>query len=112
MLIREIIVEGNRSNAIEGDINDLLISVRGNDLDSIDTGKIVAQLRSMGHSITASSLISFLEGNPLLQTATADTLTFKNTDMYATSGDGESKEQNREKVRSLAKKAAMKDIKQ
>jgi hypothetical protein len=112
MFIKEIIQESVRTNQIEGDLNDLLISIRANDVSQIETGKVVNQLKAMGHGVSSSSLISFLEGNPLVQTVTVDSITFKNTDMYAASGDDESKAKNREKVKSLAKKAATKGIKQ
>jgi len=111
MLIRDIVNE-SRIGELGGDLNDLLMSVRGNDISDIDTNKIVSQLNSMGYSVSPASLIDILQGNPLIQTATVDNIKFKHTDMYAVSGDDESKEQNREKVKSLAKKAATKGIKQ
>ena len=111
MLVREIVIE-RRMGELDGDINDLLISIRANDVSDIETSKIVAQLNQMGYSISEPSLVDLLQGNPLIQSASYDTIQFKHTEKYAVSGDGESKEQNQEKVKSLAKKAATKGIKQ
>ena len=110
MLIRDIINE-SRMGELDADLNDLLISVRANDVSDIPTSKIVAQLNQMGYSVTEPSLIDLLQGNPLVQTATYDNINFKHTEKYAVSGDGESKQKNQEKVKSLAKKAATKGIK-
>lgn len=111
MRLSELVLESDVAHELEGSLDSLLISVRANNIDTIATDKIVDQLRQQGHSVTASSLINFLEGNPLVQNATVDSITFKHADNYAVSGDKESAEKNKERVHRMAQKAAMKDIK-
>jgi hypothetical protein len=112
MRLSELVLESEVAHDIEGALNSLLMSVRANDISSIATDKIVNQLRQQGYSVSTSSLINFIEGNPLVQNATIDSITFKHADNYAVSGDAESAEKNKEKVHKMAQKAAMKDIKQ
>jgi hypothetical protein len=112
MRLSELVLESDVAHDIEGALDSLLMSVRANDISSIATDKIVDQLRQQGYSVSTSSLINFIEGNPLVQNATVDNITFKHADNYAVSGDAESAEKNKEKVHSMAKKAAMKGIKQ
>ena len=99
MFIKEIICEDSVVGQLGGDLNDLLISARANDIDSVETSKVVAQLQDMGHSVSDASIINFLEGNPLVQTVTMDTISFKNTMPHSASGDEESKVKNQEKVK-------------
>ena len=111
MLVRDIVNE-SRMGELDADLNSLLISVRASDISDIETSKIVQQLQAMGYSIGEESLTDLLQGHPLIQTASYDTISFKHNEKYAVSGDEESVEQNKEKVNSLAKKAATKGIKQ
>ena len=111
MLIRDIIKE-SRMGELDADLTSLLMSVRANDITDVETSKIVQQLQTMGYSIGEESLTDLLQGHPLIQSASYDTISFKHNEKYAVSGDAESKEQNKEKVNSLAKKAAAKGIKQ
>lgn len=111
MLVNEIIRESAYTQGLEGDLEALLMSVRANDIDSISTAKVAQELNKMGHSVSPSSLVSFLEGNPLVQTVTVNDISFAHVDQYSASGDENSAEENREKVASMAKSAAMKGIK-
>jgi hypothetical protein len=110
MLIRDIITE-NTIDDLESDLSSILISIKANDLSSVDTNVLVQQLRKYGYSIDAKSILDVLENNPMIQVATTDTVQFANSSVASASGDKESKLQNKEKVESKAHKTALQRIK-
>jgi len=89
------------------DLKDLLISAKARGIDDIETDLIVQQLTNMGYSVSAESLLSMLEKEPMVNSA--DTSKISLTDVSPVVAG--SKNDSEQKVIDLAQKAAKKGIK-
>lgn len=118
MKASEILWEGERST-VESDLEDFLIASKANELEEIETEDLVDQLNSMGHSVTADSILDMIEELELdiVKNATINTITIKShtggEDGETNDGDDEySEETPEERAENFAQKAAMKRVKQ
>jgi hypothetical protein len=100
----EILVEGY-SEQLEVDLQDLLAAAKGRGLSSVPTNMLVQQLQSMGHNINNSSIMSVLNGNPFVQTATPEQVNLTPDDEAAQSGTPASEEDNQARVSQMAQNA-------
>jgi len=103
----------SENTEFETDLTDLLIAAKANGLTEVDVDDIVAQLASMGHSVTADSLVSSLESdeqqNDFIKTVTLNKIILKTHALDdETKGDYEDEEVDAER---LATKTAMKGVK-
>lgn len=80
MRAKEILYE-DYTQRLESDLNNLLISAKGNGAAEVDTQTLADQLQGMGYSIDVNSLIPMLQNNPAITNATPQSITL-------TSGDG------------------------
>ena len=100
----------NEQTDFEADLEDLLIAAKANGLTEVEVDGIVDQLTSMGHSVTADSLVSSLESLELefIKNATLNVITFKD---HVVDGDEGDYDDIPVDAKKLATRTAMKDVK-
>ena len=111
MKFAEILIEGY-GQRIESDLKDLLAAAKSRGLDSVPTELLVSQLASMGHNINSNSIMTMLNGNPFIQSASPESINLKLADGAGVSGDATAKQDNQEKVSQMAQQTADSSIKQ
>lgn len=102
--------EDSHSQRIESDLNTILMTAKAEGQTEISTKVLVKRLLGMGYSVSTESLMGILQGNPLVQSATTQTVGLNEPDHAGVSGGPDEKAQNAEKVSSMAQDAAKKDI--
>jgi hypothetical protein len=100
----EILVEGY-GEQLEVDLQDLLAAAKGRGMSDVPTELLVTQLQAMGHNVNNNSIMSILNGNPFVQTASPEQVNLKPDDVAAQSGDREAEEDNKERVSQMAQNA-------
>lgn len=71
MRARELLDE-DYNQSLESDLNNLLIGVKGHGATRIPTQKLVNKLQASGYSVSADSLITLLQNNPIVMNVTQD----------------------------------------
>lgn len=107
MKIREILRESSTPQ-IAQDLQDLLISIKGRGVDSIDTATVVNQLSRMGHSVTTGTILQVIAEMPMAVSADESTITLG--DDPEDVGGEESADDSADKVSKMARKAADKEL--
>ena len=107
MKIRELLRESSTPQ-ITQDLQDLLISIKGRGVDSVDTTTVVNQLSRMGHSATTDTVLQVIAEMPMAVSADESTITLG--DEPADVGGEESADDSADKVSKMAKKAADKEL--
>ena len=107
MKIRELLRESSNPQLTQ-DLQDLLISIKGRGVGSIDTKTVVNQLSRMGHSVSAETVLQVIAEMPMGVTADESTITLG--DEPADVGGEETSDDSAEKVSKMAKTAADKEL--
>ena len=108
----ELLVEDSESS-FDSDLEDLLIAAKANGLTEVEVDSLVDQLNSMGHAVSADSLVSALDNHEhaheFIETVTLNTIVLKTHVIDDESAnDYEDAEVDAEK---LASKTAMQSVK-
>lgn len=82
-------------------VTDMIMSAKATGATQVNTNVIVNQLNSMGYGVSVESLISSLDGNPIIQSANQDNIVFKGNHMMAVGGD-EAQQDSEQIVKNLA----------
>ena len=98
------------SEDLNNDLTDLLAVAKSRNLDEVPVQDIVDRLLAMGHNVNSQSIMTLLNGNPFVQTATPLAIQLKPEDGAAVSGDEEAAENNAEKVSQMAANQAHSDL--
>lgn len=61
--------QGNYSEDLMSDLNDMLAAAKGEGITKIATPKLVQRLVSMGYSVNDQSILELLNGNPFVASA-------------------------------------------
>lgn len=105
----ELLKESNKQD-FDSDLEDLLIAAKANGITEVSVDDLVDQLNSMGHSVTADSLIATLEEEEraFIKTVTLNSIILKSHSLE----DGEVEDYEDEQVDAakLASKTAMKGV--
>ena len=108
----ELLVEDSEST-FDSDLEDMLIAAKANGITEIEVDSLVDQLNSMGHAVSADSLISSLEAHEhaheFIKNVTLNTIVLKTHAL-----DDETKSEYEDEqvdAERLASKTAMKDVK-
>lgn len=101
MRAREILDEDYNQN-LESDLTNILVSVKGNNINRIPTAKLVDKMQQSGYSVTADSLIQLLQDNPVVSNASQDYIVLNPSE---TSVSGEDTEDSAEQVSDMAQAA-------
>jgi hypothetical protein len=101
----EILIEGY-SDKLESDLQDLLAAAKARGVSEVSTTMLVSQLVDLGHNVNNVSIMSALNGNPFVQTASPEQVNLKPSDRGAVSGDAEARQDNEERVSQMAQNAA------
>lgn len=75
MRAREL--QENYNQALDSDLNNLLIGAKGNGAQELDMNDLVTQLQGMGYSVSPHSLMLLLSRNPNVLNATATSVRLK-----------------------------------
>ena len=105
MKFAELIVEGY-GEQLEIDLQDLLAAAKGRGVSEVPTEQLVLQLQGMGHNVNINSIMTILNGNPFVQTATPVQVNLTRDDEAGVPGDADAEAQNKERVSQLAQKTA------
>ena len=108
----ELLVEDSEST-FDSDLEDLLIAAKANGLTEVEVESLVDQLNSMGHAVSADSLVSALEdhehAHEFIKNVTLNTIVLKSHALDdETANEYEDEEVDAER---LASKTAMKRVK-
>ena len=101
LLLKE---KANYDAQLMGDINAYLISLKANDIPSIDTEMLVRELTGMGYTVDEESLVDLLANSRLISKVTVDTIELDHRHNKSDKADKDS-------VRKLAVKTAKKKVK-
>jgi hypothetical protein len=71
MRAREIIQE-DYNQSLQSDVLNLLVQVKANGAQQVQTSALVKQLRNMGYAVDQNSILSLLTGNPMVMNATPE----------------------------------------
>lgn len=85
------------------DLNNLLIGAKANGADKVQTKNVVRMLMSMGYSVDENSIMSVLSDNPIVMSATPDTIMLSTES--GDSMDGDTGEDNAARVKDMAQNA-------
>jgi hypothetical protein len=107
MKIATLLLEkANYDAQLIGDINAYLISLKANDIPSIDTEMLVRELAGMGYTIDEESLVDLLANSKYVSNVTVDTIDLENRYNKTTN-----KADSKDTVHKLAVKSAKKGVK-
>ena len=98
--------KANYDAQLIGDINAYLISLKANDIPSIDTEMLVRELAGMGYTVDEESLVDLLANSKYVSNVTVDTIDLDNR--YSKNSN---KEDSKDTVHKLAVKSAKKGVK-
>lgn len=98
------------SEDLVNDLTDLLAVAKSRNMDEVPVQDLVDRLLAMGHNVNQQSIMTILNGNPYVQTATPQAVQLTPDDGAAVSGDAESAENNQEKVSQMAADQADSDL--
>jgi len=101
MRAREILDE-DYNQSLESDINNLLIVIKGNGVTEISTQKLVDKLQASGYSVSADSLITLLQNNPVVMNVTPEFVELSPPESWTTGGQTQD---NAAQVSDMAQKA-------
>lgn len=97
----------NYMGQLNNDLNVYLTRLKANGIYTIGTDLLVKELEGLGHSLTPESLIDILGKNKYVSRASIDSIDL----VGAPSDTGPDTNNDRERVRSMAVKAAKRGIK-
>jgi|TARA_R110002167_G_scaffold34394_2_gene109465 hypothetical protein len=98
--------KANFDAQLMGDINAYLISLKANDIPSIDTEMLVRELAGMGYTVDEESLVDLLSNSKYVSNVTVDSIDLENR--YKKNTD---KASSKDTVHKLAVKSAKKGVK-
>lgn len=64
----------NYNQQLESDLTNLLVAAKANGARNVKTQAIVQQLQGMGYSVDTNSIITLLQGNPVVTNATPQSI--------------------------------------
>ena len=102
MRARELLDE-DYNQSLESDLNNLLISVKGNGITEIPTQKLADKLQASGYSVTPDSLMILLQDNPIVANVTPESISLLRPEAGASEA-GQTQD-SASKVSDLAQKA-------
>ncbi|SVE01489.1 uncharacterized protein METZ01_LOCUS454343 [marine metagenome] len=97
--------KANYDAQLMGDINAYLISLKANDIPSVQMDMMVRELNGMGYSVNAESMVDLLSNSNYISKVTTDTIDLVHR--HSNKND----DADKKKVRKLAVKTAKKKVK-
>jgi len=98
--------KANYDAQLMGDINAYLISLKANDIPSVEMDMMVRELNGMGYTVDEESLVDLLSNSKYVSKVTVDTIDLENR--YNKNTD---KTDSKDTVHKLAVKSAKKGVK-
>jgi len=71
---------------LESDLNNLLIGAKGSGATNVSTQAVVNQLQGMGYSVDVNSIITALQGNPIVTGVNPQTIQFTSPEASSSAG--------------------------
>jgi len=106
----ELLQESGYVNELQTEVNNLLTMLKANDIYEIKLDILVARLDGMGYSVSSGSLLSMLQGNPIVDHIDGDTVAMQNPEDNLMGDEAKSAEENQKAVAQMAQNAASKDM--
>ena len=107
MKITEVIGKAKYVSKLDSDINELIVTMMANDIDTIDTQGFTSELKSLGHGLSVDALINHLKSNGKIKSANSSEIKLDTPSNDATFN----KQDNpADKVSKMASKAAKSGI--
>lgn len=101
MRAREFLQE-DYSQSLDSDLNNLLVGAKGSGSEAINTSDLVSQLNAMGYSVNNNSIVSLLNQNPNVTSATPTVVNLQKPEVEQNPGADKDSASH---VSSLAQKA-------
>lgn len=92
----------NYTAELESTLNDILASAKGQGLDNISTDVLVKQMNTLGYDVTTTSIMTLLQDNPFVVSATPETVDLDPGDGAGVMGDEDSSVDSEDKVDQMA----------
>lgn len=92
----------NYTQELEMCLNDLLASAKGRGLDQISTDFLVKQMSDMGYEVNQNSILTLLQNNPFVVSATPDIVDLEQQDAAGVMGDEGTEVDSEDKVDQMA----------
>ena len=108
MKIKEVIGQAKYVNKLDSDINELIVSMMANDIDTIDTNGFANELKSLGHGVSLSALMQHLTKNGKIKSINSSEIKL---DVPTNDATFNKQDDTANKVSKLASKAAKSGIK-
>ena len=107
MKINELIGQGDYVSKLDSDINELIVSMMANDIDTISTDGFASELKALGHSVSNGALIPHLSKNGKIKSINSAEIKLDTPSNDATFNK---QDDTANKVSNLASKAAKSGI--
>jgi hypothetical protein len=108
MKIQEVIGQAKYVSKLDSDINEIIVTMMANDIDTIDTQGFTSELKSLGHALSTDALIKHLSSNGKIKSANSSEIKLDTPSNDATFNK---QDNTADKVSKLASKAAKSGIK-
>ena len=73
MRAREVLQE-DYNQSLQSDLDNLLVGAKANGATEVDTKAVVDQMYAMGYAVDVNSIVSLLSQNPVVTSATPETI--------------------------------------
>lgn len=104
MRAREILEE-NYNQSLLSDLNNILTVAKSCGSSELNTADIVNQLRSMGYAVDENSIITLLDGNPMIANSSSETINLVPPIGAQNTGGGNATQDTAAQVSDMAQKA-------
>jgi hypothetical protein len=108
MKIQEVIGQPKYVSQLDSDINEIIVTMMANDIDTIDTTGFASELKSLGHALSTDALINHLSSNGKIKSANSTEIKL---DTPSNSATFNKQDNTANKVSKLASKTAKSGIK-
>ncbi len=108
MKIQEVLGQAKYVSKLDSDINEIIVTMMANDIDTIDTIGFTSELKSLGHALSTDALIKHLSSNGKIKSANSTEIKLDTPSNDATFNK---QDNTANTVSKLASKAAKSSIK-
>ena len=107
MRLKEIVLFEGYQESLQSDLDNLIVSAKGSGMSQVNTQSLADQLSGMGYSVNAESIAALLGNNPMVTSATPQSVEISN--QTQTQGNSSTdQEDSAARVSDLAQQASQK----
>ncbi len=108
MKITEVIGKAKYVSKLDSDINELIVTMMANDIDTIDTKGFASELKTLGHGVSIDALLKHLMSNGKIKSVNSSEIKL---DVPSNDATFSKQDNTANKVSKMASKAAKSSIK-